>query len=118
MEFFAGFEADGLAGGDGHFSTGTRVTAYPGFTRADIEHAKASQFNAVAFRESLFQAFKDGIYGSFCLVTGQTRSLDDVVDNILFYQRVHPRFARLDCGPSATWIVESFSRVVNVPNAP
>lgn len=89
VEFLAGFEADGFAGGDGDFSSGARVAAYAGFARAHIEDAKTAQFNAIAGGEGLLQAFKDCVDCCFRFVARQARTFDDVMDNILFYQRVH-----------------------------
>lgn len=89
MQFLARLEADRLTGGNGHFRAGAWVATNACFTRTYIKDSKAPQFDPVAFSESLFQAFEDRIHGRFSLVTRQACAFDDVMDNVLFYQRVH-----------------------------
>ena len=90
MKFLAGFETDGFAGGDGDFGSGAWVAADSGFARAHIEDAKTAQFDAVSSGQCLFEALKYGIDCRFGLVARQARTFDDVMDNVLFNQRVHP----------------------------
>lgn len=97
VEFFARFEANGFTGGDGDFGSGTRVASDAGFAGTDIEDAEAAQLDAIALGKSLFQAFKYGIDRGFCLIARKTRTLDDVMDNVLFYQRVHPLLQGIAC---------------------
>ena len=97
MQFFAGFETDGFPGGDGYLGPGAWVAANSGFTGAHVEDAKAAQFNAIACGKGLFQAFKDRIDCRFGLVSRQARTFDDVMDNVLFYQRVHPLLQGIAC---------------------
>ncbi len=89
VEFLAWLEADGFAGGDGDFGSGARVAANAGLAGAHIEDAKAAQFNAIAGGEGLLQAFENYVDSCFRFVARQARTFDDVMDNILFYQRVH-----------------------------
>jgi hypothetical protein len=89
VEFLAGFEADGFAGGNGDFGSGTRVAADAGLARAHVENAEAAQFYAITCSEGLLQAFKNCVDRCFRFIARQARTLDDVMDNILFYQRVH-----------------------------
>ena len=66
LEFFAGFEADGFAGGDAYFFAGARVAADAGLARFDAEDAEAAEFDALAAAESLLQGIKnrfDGLLG-------------------------------------------------------
>lgn len=97
MELFARFEANGFTGGDGDFGSGTRIAADAGFAWTDIEDAEATQLDAVAFGKRLFQAFKYGIDRGFRLIARKTRTLNDVMDNVLFYQRVHPLLQGIAC---------------------
>jgi hypothetical protein len=97
VEFLARFEANGFTGGDGDFGSGTRVASDAGFAGTDIEDAEAAQLDAITFGKSLFQAFKYGIDRSFRLITWKARTLDDVMDNVLFYQRVHPLLQGIAC---------------------
>jgi hypothetical protein len=97
VEFFARFEANGFTGGDGDFGSGTRVASDTGFARTDVEDAEATQLDAISLGKSLFQAFKYGIDRGFSLIARKTRTLDDVMDNVLFYQRVHPLLQGIAC---------------------
>jgi hypothetical protein len=97
VKFFARFKANGFTGGDGDFGSGTRVSADAGFAGTDIEDAEAAQLDTITVGKSLFQAFKYGIDRSFCLIARKTRTLDDVMDNVLFYQRVHPLLQGIAC---------------------
>ena len=89
VEFLAGLEADGLAGGDSDLGSGAGIAADSGFARADVEDAKSSQLDAVASGEGLLEALKNRVYRRLRLIARQARTLDDVMDNVLFYQRVH-----------------------------
>jgi hypothetical protein len=95
VQFFAGLEADSLAGGDGYLGSGAWVAADTGLARTNVEDAEAAQLDAVAGGEGLFQAFKYRVYRGLCLIAWQTRAFDDVMDDVLFNQRVHPLYARL-----------------------
>ena len=97
VEFFARFEANGFPGGDGDFGSGTRIATDAGFAGTDIEDTEAAQLDAITFGKSLFQAFKYGVDRSFSLIARKTRTLDDVMDNVLFYQRVHPLLQGIAC---------------------
>jgi len=87
VEFFAWFEADSFAGGDGHFGAGPRIAADARFSRTHIEDAEATQFDAVASGKCLLETFKDGVDRSLGLVARQTSSFDHIVDNVLLDQR-------------------------------
>jgi hypothetical protein len=63
LEFFAGFEADGFAGGDADFFAGTWVAADAGFAGFDAEDTEAAEFDALAAAESLFQGIENGFDG-------------------------------------------------------
>lgn len=89
MEFLAWFETDSLAGGNSHFGAGTRIASDSGLAGAHVEDTEAPELDAVTCGEGLFQAFKDRVHGGFRLVARQARTFDDVMDNVLFYQRVH-----------------------------
>jgi len=89
VEFLAGFEADGFAWGDGDFCAGARIASDAGFAGAYVEDAKAAQFDAIAGCEGLLEAFKNCVDRCFRFIARQARTFDDVMDNILFYQRVH-----------------------------
>src|SRR5271154_6564958 len=67
VQFLAGFEADSLAGRNGYFCPGARVAADAGLAWAHVEDAEATQFDAVAVRQSLFKALKNCVDRSFSL---------------------------------------------------
>jgi len=86
MKLFAGLEADGFAGGDADFGAGPGIAPYAGFARTDAEDAEAAQFDAVAGRQRLLEAFKDCIHSRFGLGPRQACALDDVMHDVLFDQ--------------------------------
>jgi len=86
VQFFAGFEAHSLAGGNADLGSGTRVAANAGLARLDGEDAKATELNAVACDEGLLHAFEDGVNGSLRLGSRKPGPLDDSLDEILFDQ--------------------------------
>jgi hypothetical protein len=86
MKFFAGLEPDGFSRGDAHLGASPRVSADACFARADTEHAKSAQFDALAGRKGLLQAFKDRVYRGFCLGAGQACALDHVMYDVLLNQ--------------------------------
>lgn len=89
MEFFTRLKADRLAGGNGHFGAGARIASNSCLARAHVENAEAPQLDAVTRGEGLFQAFKHRVHSGFRFIARQARSFDDVMNNVLFYQRVH-----------------------------
>jgi len=86
MQFLARLEADGFAGSDADLCTGTGVAANSGFTGADAENAKSTQFNALACGESLLETLKDHIHRGLSLGAGKARALDYMMDYVLFDQ--------------------------------
>jgi hypothetical protein len=59
LEFFAGFEADGLTRGDADFFAGAGVAADAGLAGLDAEDAEAAEFNALAAAESLLERIEN-----------------------------------------------------------
>lgn len=80
------FEAHCLARSDVDLSPGTGVAANACFPRTDAEDAKAAQFDALSSCQSLFKALEDRIHCRLGLGTRQARTLDHVVNDILFNQ--------------------------------
>jgi hypothetical protein len=66
MEFFAGLEADRLAGCNRNFGAGPWVAADAGLARLNGKDTEATEFNAVARDKSLFHALEDGIDSRLC----------------------------------------------------
>jgi hypothetical protein len=95
VELFAGFEADGFAGGDADFGAGSGIAADSGFAGSDAEDAESAQLNAIAGCQGLFETFKDGVHGRFRFGPRQPCSLDDVMDDILLDQCASPQSMRI-----------------------
>jgi len=86
MQFFAGLEADSLAGSNADFSAGAGISTDSGLACANAEHTEATQFNALTGCERLFEAFKDSVNGGFGFGARQSGALDHLVNDILFDQ--------------------------------
>ncbi len=61
----------------------------PGFARANAEHAKTAQFNALTCCKGFFQALKHSVDCRFGLGAGQACALDHMVHDVLFNQSGH-----------------------------
>ena len=59
MEFFAGLEADGFAGGDVDLFAGAGVAADAGLAGLDAEDAEAAELDALAAPEGLLEGFEN-----------------------------------------------------------
>ena len=86
MEFLAGLEADGLAGGDGDLGAGAGVAAYAGFAGLDGEDAEAAELDTVAGAEGVLHGFEDGVNGGLGLGAGKAGAFDYSLDEILLDQ--------------------------------
>jgi hypothetical protein len=87
VQFLAGFEAHGLTGSDADLGAGAGVAADAGLAGPNAEDAKAAQLNALAGGECLFEALEDCIYRSLGLGSGEARTLDYMVNDVLLNQR-------------------------------
>src|SRR4051794_1059532 len=69
LQFFAGLEANGLAGRNADLCAGARVAADAGLARTHVEDAEAAKFDAVALGERFLHGLEDGLNGhlGFCL---------------------------------------------------
>jgi len=114
VQFLARLEAHRLAGRDAHFRACPRIAPNPGLARAHVEHAKATQLDALAFRQGALQGFKHRIDSGFGLVALQPCPLNDLVDNILLNQCLPP----IDGLPESMASVEMFESIVNEPGVP
>ena len=115
MQFLAGFESDRLARGDRYLGACPRIASDSRFTGTHVKDAKTAQFDAISRREGFLQTLKDRIDCRLRLIAWQARTFDDVMNNVLFYQRVHLFCKALPAGFTATGILESFSCIVNAP---
>lgn len=91
VEFFAGFEADCFAGGDGYLGAGARIAADAGLSGADVEDSEAAQLDALSVGEGFFEALEDRVHGGFSLHAGQASPFDHVMDDVLFNQCLSPQ---------------------------
>ncbi len=83
MEFFAGFEANGFAWGNGDFGACSWIAADAGFTWLDGEDTEAAQLDAVACDEGLLHAVEDSVNRSLCFDTWQSGTLNNPLYKIL-----------------------------------
>jgi hypothetical protein len=88
MQFFTGLEANGFAGCNADFGTGSRIAADAGFTCANAEDTEPAQFNALACFQRFLESFKHSVDGGFGLGAGQACALDHMVHDVLFNQNV------------------------------
>ena len=98
MQLFTGLETHGLARRDADLSAGSGIPPDTGFAGANAEHAKTTEFNALARCERFLKSLKDCIDCRFGLGAGQACALDHMVDDVLFNQSGHLASATvLDC---------------------
>jgi hypothetical protein len=114
VKLFAGFEANGFAGGDADLGAGAWIASDTRFAGTDVEDAKAAQFDALAFGERALQSLEYGIDSSLGLIPLQAGALNHLVNDVLFYQGFPPSgevsVSRL--------IVEIFHPIVNALRLP
>jgi hypothetical protein len=84
VEFFAGLEAYGTAGGDADLGSGAGVAAYSGFAGLDGEDAEAAELDAIAFAEGGLHGLEDDVDGSFGLDARKSCAFDHALDEVLF----------------------------------
>jgi hypothetical protein len=84
LEVFAGFEADGFAGGDADLGAGAWVAAYAGFAGLDVEDAEAAELDAVLLGEGGFHGVEDGVDGGFGFDAREAGAFDHALDEVLF----------------------------------
>ena len=97
MQFFSGFEANRLAGGNADLGAGSRVAADASFAGTDAEDAETAQFNAVACSQGILEALEDRIHSCLSLGSRQACPLDHVMDNILLDQNLSPLVEEFIC---------------------
>ncbi len=95
LEVFAGFEANGFAGGDGDFSAGTRIATDAGFAGFDGEDAEAAQFDSVAAAKGVLHGFKYSVHGGLSLGPWKASAFNYPLDKVLLDQWRSP-----SCTPS------------------
>lgn len=86
MQFLARLKPHGFSRSDAYFGSCAWIATDAGLAGANAEDAKSAQFDALASRQRLFEAFEDRVDGRFGLGTRQTRALDYVMDDVLFNQ--------------------------------
>jgi len=88
LQFLAGLEADRLAGRNGYFRAGTRVTSDASFARTHIENTESAKLDALTLRQRPLHAFENGFHGHLGFGFGNTGFIDDFVDDIELNQSV------------------------------
>ena len=61
MQFLAWLKADGFAGGDRYFGSGSRVAANAGLSGPYVEDAKTAKLDSFAIRQGLLKALKNRV---------------------------------------------------------
>ena len=77
VQFFAGLEADCLAGGDGDLGSGAWIAADAGLAGLDGEDAEATELDAVACDEGLLHALEDCVDRRLCFGSWQSGALNN-----------------------------------------
>jgi hypothetical protein len=90
LQFFAGLEADGSAGGDVDLFACAGVATYAGLARFDGEDTESAQFDAITLGECALHRAEDRVDRSLGLVPGKAGPLYDALDKILLDQAGTP----------------------------
>jgi hypothetical protein len=90
MELFTGLEADSLARSDLNLRSSPRVPTDSGLPWFDGEDSEAAKLNSVASNERLFHAVEDSVHRSLRFCSWQASSLNNPLDEILFYHSGSP----------------------------
>jgi hypothetical protein len=77
VKFFAGLEANGFAGGNGDFGSGSWIAADPGLSRLHCEDAEPAQLDPVAGDQRFLHGVEDCIYRIFGLRSGKACAFND-----------------------------------------
>jgi len=83
VEFFAGLEADGFAGGYGDFSTGAGIASDAGFAGLYREDAETAEFDAVTLSESGLHGVEDHVNSGFRLGARESCTFNHSLNQIL-----------------------------------
>jgi len=102
LQLLSWFEAYGFAGRDRNFRAGARVPTDTGLSRPDIEHAKAPQFNAIAFGKGSLHALENSFHGRLGLGLGDAGLVDHFVDDV---QLNHRRLPAAGSVRSTKWLM-------------
>ena len=103
LEFFAGFEADGFAGGDVDLFAGAGIAADTGLAGLDAEDAEAAKLDALAAAESLLEGFENSFDSLLGFGAADESLGDNRVDDV---QLNHTRL------PVPRQMLEAAARVV------
>jgi hypothetical protein len=90
VKLFAGFEANGFAGGNADLRASAGVAPETRFAGTDVEDTKAAQFDALAIGERALESLEYGIDSSFGLIPLQAGALNHLVNDVLLYQGFPP----------------------------
>ena len=84
LQFFAGFEANGLPFRDGDLSAGARIAPDTAFARFDDEDAEAAKLYALAALHCFFHRLKEGFDRSLSFHLRDAGLIRDIVDDVQF----------------------------------
>src|SRR5580700_2734281 len=82
LQFLPRLEPHRLAWRNRHLGSGARVASDARLSRAHVKHAKPPQLNAIAARQRILHALKDGFHRQFGLGLGDAGSGYHFVDNV------------------------------------
>jgi hypothetical protein len=88
VQFFAGLEPNGLAGGYADLGTGAWISSNACLAGLDVEDAKSAEFDAVIACERLLHGFENCVDGGLCLDAWQSGTLHYALNEVLLDQWV------------------------------
>ena len=98
MELLAWLETDSFPWCNADLRASPWIASNTCLSRADAEHAKTSQFDAIACCQCLLEALKNGIDSRFSLGPRQACPFNNVMDNILLNQCRRPLLEEFPAG--------------------
>src|SRR4051794_16025789 len=108
LEFLAGFETNGFAGGNRYFRAGAGVAANAGLAGFDGENAEAAEFDAITMFEGALHLLEYSFDGHFSLGFGDARLVNDFVDDVELNQ------ITLQCSPNRRTQTDDRIRVISM----
>ena len=82
LQFLPWFESNRFTGWDGNLGASARIAPDPGLAGTNIEYAKATQFDAIAARQCVLHALKNGFNRQFSFRFSNACSGNDFIDDV------------------------------------
>jgi hypothetical protein len=90
LQFFPGFETDGLAGQDVNLGTRARVSSDSGLARLHVEDAESTQLYPLSLGQGLLHRTKYSFDGNLSFGLRDSGTVDDIIDKIELNQKEPP----------------------------